>query len=64
MTGLNHFRDDTAWVVQATYTDDLTSLRWRLDANGWLQLEYRYRRLATTTTSVSASTIRRLTSVA
>jgi hypothetical protein len=42
--GLSHFRDGTGWVVQADYTGDLTSARWRLDANGWLQLEYRYHR--------------------
>jgi hypothetical protein len=30
--------------AEATYTGDLTTVRWRLDANGWLQLEYRYRR--------------------
>ncbi|MEK8110343.1 hypothetical protein NKG94_50515 [Micromonospora sp. M12] len=43
-TGLSHFRDGTGWVVQANYTGDLTSARWRLDSNGWLQLEYSYRR--------------------
>ncbi|MBB5873500.1 hypothetical protein F4553_006934 [Allocatelliglobosispora scoriae] len=43
-TGLSHFQDGTGWVVQSTYTGDLTSARWRLDANGWLQLEYSYRR--------------------
>lgn len=41
-TGLSSVRDGTGWVVQATYTGDLSSVRWRLDANGWLQLEYRY----------------------
>jgi len=43
-TGLTHFRDGTGWVVQADYTGDLTSVRWRLDANGWLRMEYRYHR--------------------
>jgi hypothetical protein len=43
-TGLSHFRDGTGWVVQADYTGDLSSVRWRLDANGWLQMEYRYHR--------------------
>jgi hypothetical protein len=42
--GLTNFRDGTGWVVQANYTGDLTSVRWRLDANGWLELEYRYNR--------------------
>lgn len=40
---LSHFRDGTGWVVQADYTGDLSSVRWRLDANGWLRMEYRYR---------------------
>ena len=44
LTGLTNFRDGTGWVVQATYSGDLSSVRWRLDANGWLQLEYRYHR--------------------
>ncbi|WNV85457.1 glycoside hydrolase family 2 TIM barrel-domain containing protein [Umezawaea sp. Da 62-37] len=44
LTGLQHFRDGTGWVVQADYTGDLTSVRWRLDANGWLRLEYGYHR--------------------
>jgi hypothetical protein len=43
-TGLSHFRDGTGWVVQADYTGDLISVRWRLDANGWLRMEYRYHR--------------------
>jgi hypothetical protein len=42
--GLTHFRDGTGWVVESTYTGDLTTARWRLDANGWLQLDYSYRR--------------------
>jgi hypothetical protein len=43
LTGFSHFRDGTGWVVQADYSGDLTSVRWRLDANGWLGMEYRYR---------------------
>jgi glycosyl hydrolase family 2 len=43
-TGLSHLRDGTGWVVQANYTGDLSSVRWRLDSNGWLQMEYRYHR--------------------
>jgi hypothetical protein len=43
-TGLSHFRDGTGWVVQANYAGDLSSVRWRLDANGWLRMEYRYHR--------------------
>ncbi|MFC0107824.1 glycoside hydrolase family 2 TIM barrel-domain containing protein [Kibdelosporangium aridum] len=44
LTSLHHFRDGTGWVVQADYTGDLTSVRWRLDANGWLRLDYSYHR--------------------
>jgi len=44
LTGLRHFRDGTGWVVQADHTGDLTSVRWRLDANGWLRLDYDYHR--------------------
>ncbi|MFG1602668.1 glycoside hydrolase family 2 TIM barrel-domain containing protein [Actinoplanes sp. NPDC049265] len=47
LTALTHFRDGTGWVVRADYTGDLASVRWRLDANGWLRLEYRYRRTGT-----------------
>ncbi|MEV6914700.1 glycoside hydrolase family 2 TIM barrel-domain containing protein [Amycolatopsis sp. NPDC051106] len=43
LTAFSHFRDGTGWVAQADYSGDLTSVRWRLDANGWLRLEYRYR---------------------
>ncbi|UOX90796.1 glycoside hydrolase family 2 [Amycolatopsis sp. FBCC-B4732] len=43
LTGFSHFRDGTGWVAQADYSGDLTSVRWRLDANGWLRLDYRYR---------------------
>jgi hypothetical protein len=43
-SALTHRSDGTGYVVESTYTGDLLSVRWRLDANGWLQLEYRYRR--------------------
>jgi hypothetical protein len=43
-TGLTHFRDRTGHVVQATYSGDLRSVRWRMDPNGWLQLSYHYHR--------------------
>jgi hypothetical protein len=44
LTALTYFGDDTGWVVQAEYTGDLSSVRWRLDRNGWLGMEYRYHR--------------------
>ncbi|WP_233225765.1 glycoside hydrolase family 2 TIM barrel-domain containing protein [Amycolatopsis sp. CA-126428] len=42
--GLTRFRDGTGYVVEASYTGDLRSVRWRLDASGWLQLGYHYHR--------------------
>ncbi|HLL66359.1 MAG TPA: glycoside hydrolase family 2 TIM barrel-domain containing protein [Micromonosporaceae bacterium] len=44
LTRLTHFRDGTGYVVQADYTGAVSSVRWRLDSNGWLQMEYRYTR--------------------
>jgi hypothetical protein len=44
LTGLAHFRDGTGHVVEATCSGDLDQVRRRLDANGWLRLEYRYTR--------------------
>ncbi|MGP3982531.1 glycoside hydrolase family 2 TIM barrel-domain containing protein [Streptomyces sp. KR80] len=41
---LTHFSDGTAHVVQADYTGDLRSVRWRLDTSGWLRLDYHYHR--------------------
>ncbi len=43
-TGLTHRADGSGYIVDAGFTGDLTSVRWRLDANGWLQLEYQYNR--------------------
>ncbi|WP_238412903.1 glycoside hydrolase family 2 TIM barrel-domain containing protein [Saccharothrix deserti] len=44
LTGLTHTRDGRSHVVEATYSGDLDSVRWRLDPNGWLRLDYRYHR--------------------
>ncbi len=44
---LTHGADGTGYVVEAVYTGDLRSVRWRLDASGWLQLDYRYNRTGT-----------------
>ena len=30
-------------MVEATYTGDLSNVRWSVDANGWLTMDYRYR---------------------
>ncbi|WP_405009983.1 glycoside hydrolase family 2 TIM barrel-domain containing protein [Kitasatospora sp. NBC_01539] len=42
LTGLTHAQDGGAHTVTATYSGDLRSVRWRLDANGWLRLDYTY----------------------
>ena len=44
LTGFAHLRDGTGHVVRADYAGDLNSVRWRLDASGWLRMEYRYHR--------------------
>ncbi|HYN94205.1 MAG TPA: glycoside hydrolase family 2 TIM barrel-domain containing protein [Pilimelia sp.] len=41
---LTHGRDGTGYFVEATYSGDLISVRWRLDASGWLRMDYGYRR--------------------
>lgn len=42
LTGLTHARDGSGQVIQATYSGDMTSVRWRLDSSGWLRLDYSY----------------------
>ncbi|MCZ4125360.1 glycosyl hydrolase 2 galactose-binding domain-containing protein [Streptomyces sp. H39-S7] len=42
LTGLTHAQDGSAHTVTATYSGDLRSVRWRLDNNGWLRLDYTY----------------------
>ncbi|MHA6757150.1 glycoside hydrolase family 2 TIM barrel-domain containing protein [Streptacidiphilus sp. PAMC 29251] len=42
LTALTHAQDGAAQTVTATYTGDLQSVRWRLDTNAWLRLDYTY----------------------
>ncbi|MEU3510221.1 glycoside hydrolase family 2 TIM barrel-domain containing protein [Streptomyces longwoodensis] len=42
LTGLTHAQDGSAHTVTATYSGNLTTVRWRLDSNGWLRLDYTY----------------------
>ncbi|MFD4789942.1 glycoside hydrolase family 2 TIM barrel-domain containing protein [Streptomyces sp. NPDC058459] len=42
LTSLTHAQDGAAHTVTAAYSGDLRSTRWRLDANGWLRLDYVY----------------------
>jgi hypothetical protein len=39
---LSHGRDGIGYFVQANYSGNLRSVRWRLDPSGWLQLDYFY----------------------
>ncbi|MCZ4098728.1 MULTISPECIES: glycoside hydrolase family 2 TIM barrel-domain containing protein [unclassified Streptomyces] len=42
LTGLTHAQDGAAHTVTATYSGNLQTVRWRLDSNGWLRLDYTY----------------------
>ncbi|HEV2634153.1 MAG TPA: glycoside hydrolase family 2 TIM barrel-domain containing protein [Actinocrinis sp.] len=42
LTNLTHAQDGAAQTVTATYSGPLSSVRWRLDTNGWLRLDYTY----------------------
>ncbi len=42
LTGLTHAQDGSAHTVTATYSGNLSTVRWRLDSNGWLRLDYTY----------------------
>ncbi|HLL65386.1 MAG TPA: glycoside hydrolase family 2 TIM barrel-domain containing protein [Micromonosporaceae bacterium] len=42
LTGLTAAADGSAYGVSATYQGSMTSVRWLLHANGWLQLDYEY----------------------
>jgi hypothetical protein len=42
LTGLTHAQDGAAHTVTATYSGTLQTVRWRLDGNGWLRLDYTY----------------------
>ncbi|HEX8346522.1 MAG TPA: hypothetical protein VF657_17530, partial [Actinoplanes sp.] len=42
LTGITSAADGTAHTVTASYTGGLDAVTWRLHANGWLQLDYRY----------------------
>lgn len=42
LSDIRHAQEDSAHVVQASYTGNLASVRWRLLGSGWLQLDYQY----------------------
>jgi len=41
-TGLKHFKEDDNYVVEASYSGDLKSVRWKMQPNGWLEMSYEY----------------------
>lgn len=42
LSGLRHEQEGNAYLVHADYHGDVSYVRWRLLASGWLQLEYEY----------------------
>jgi hypothetical protein len=43
LTKITHRVENGAQVIEAIYTGELVSTRWRLGGDGWLHLEYTYR---------------------
>ena len=41
-TGLMHRAEPDGEVVEATYTGDLKTVRWKMHGTGWLRMEYEY----------------------
>jgi hypothetical protein len=43
LTHLRHHPDGDSYVVEASYSGNLRSVRWRMYGSGWLRLDYSYR---------------------
>lgn len=41
-TGIKHFKEGNAYIVEAAYTGDLKWVRWKMQPNGWLEMSYEY----------------------
>lgn len=41
-TGLKHFKEGESHVVEASYTGDMKSVRWKMNPSGWLEMTYEY----------------------
>ena len=41
-TGLKHFKEGDAYVVEVSYSGNLQSVRWKMQPTGWLEMEYQY----------------------
>ncbi|RPI22443.1 MAG: glycoside hydrolase family 2 [Acidobacteria bacterium] len=42
LSALKHYADAGSHVVEATYEGNMRSVKWRLQPNGWLRLDYEY----------------------
>jgi beta-galactosidase/beta-glucuronidase len=40
--GLKHHRDGDVYIVEVSYTGDMKYARWKIDKNGWIELQYEY----------------------
>ena len=40
--GLKQYREGDAFVAEATYSGDMKYVRWKMNANGWLEMTYEY----------------------
>ena len=41
-TGLKHFKENNDYIVEASYAGDLKTVRWKMNPEGWLQMDYEY----------------------
>ncbi|KAA8486669.1 beta-galactosidase/beta-glucuronidase [Arcticibacter tournemirensis] len=41
-TGLKHYKENDAYVVEASYSGDMKSVRWKMYGSGWLEMAYEY----------------------
>lgn len=41
-TGLKYFKEEKAYVVEASYTGNLAYVRWKMQPSGWLEMNYEY----------------------
>jgi hypothetical protein len=41
-TGLKHFKEGEAYVIEASYSGNLQSVRWKMQPTGWMEMDYQY----------------------
>ncbi|MBF4473019.1 glycoside hydrolase family 2 protein [Flavobacterium sp. HJJ] len=41
-SGLKHFKEADAYVIEASYSGDLKYVRWKMQPTGWLEMDYEY----------------------